>query len=284
MFRVDHAGKRPVGYGFTLVELLVVIGIIAVLIGILMPTLSRAREQSKAVNCQSNLTQLCRAMIMYVNANKGIFPTAGQLNNANPAGQWRQSTTDWLYWGADQQFAPYGMTAQDYTLSNSPIARYMAKPLAPNVLQCPSDDLFRVRNTRYFYSYVSNSRIGSMSGIDLERARKFNQIKNSSNKMLFFEEDEVTIDDTYGTPDFAVNRGLTTNLLAIRHDLRRSEREPRPANNAYNTLPNPTRRGNVAFADGSVRYISRAEFHRPAVCCPRYPEVKISTFALYGPL
>ena len=62
---------------FTLVELLVVIGIIAVLMGILMPALNKAREASRIVQCGSNLRQIATAMLMYANANKGrLLPSA----------------------------------------------------------------------------------------------------------------------------------------------------------------------------------------------------------------
>src|SRR5690348_10078962 len=63
--------------GFTLVELLVVMGIIAVLLGLLLPALNRARESANKAACLSNIRQLTTGWILYANENKGNLVWAG---------------------------------------------------------------------------------------------------------------------------------------------------------------------------------------------------------------
>jgi prepilin-type N-terminal cleavage/methylation domain-containing protein len=116
--------------GFTLVELLVVIGIIALLISILLPALNAAKERANRVKCASNLRQIGQGMMLYANDNKGQYPRT----RYTPGTAIKAFTMP----AALDPFATTGPAINDCTASMFLLIRQA--DLNPEVFTCPSSN------------------------------------------------------------------------------------------------------------------------------------------------
>jgi len=129
---VPHGAKEA----FTLIELLVVIAIIAILAGLLLPALAKAKQKALQTQCLNNQRQLGFGFIMYVDDNAGIMPSDGSRIGAHQE--------DWIYWRQGNPLLP----------SQSSILRAIKG--ATNSLRCPMDKDSTARSTAYLYSYSVN--------------------------------------------------------------------------------------------------------------------------------
>jgi len=234
---------------YTLVELLVVIGIIAVLVGILLPVLNRARENGRRVGCASNMRQLAAAFQMYANENRQRFPFAA-------VGSHSDDPADWIYW------------QEGRNLADSAIARYLGGGDGiSRVFRCPSDDTdSRARidpdTGAYRYSYAMNQSVASYP----INTRPMAALPGTMKLILLIDEDAQTADDGAWNGWMGWTYGYTFELSA-RHDPTAKPR-PNPYDQTVDSRTDQEGRGNVAFGDGHVEQMTRGSIYRSGCWLP----------------
>ena len=205
----SHISKPPAGpgragaRGFTLVELLLVVAIIAVLAAILLPALSKAHERARAISCLNNTRQLDLAWQMYAGENGERLPY-----NLGMAGSSFRSSLNWVN----------NVMTWDLSSDNTNLATLTGASLGPfvsgntGIYRCPSDQtLSSVQRdagwTARIRSYSMNAMVGdagdfstngfNVNNPDYTQFFKTTQIPQPAGIFVFLDEHPDSIDDGY---------------------------------------------------------------------------------------
>jgi prepilin-type processing-associated H-X9-DG protein len=247
------------------VELLVVVGIIAILVAILLPALNNARKKAQAVNCASNIRQLYLACAMFAGDNGGHLPRPHQVpelsNNLVLS-----KICVWLHLRAGA--SGHADLADDA----SPLWKYLpGVETRKQILMCPGDtgealngwpiDNNFPRNYSYSMNFLvcqqkDNTRGGPGPLIGI----RLNSVKQSSERIMWYEElapnDTWCIMGRHIADIPSARHGSNEALNALR----------RPASKAYNYAG----RGNMCFFDGHVVLMAPQELIGDPVLSPKW--------------
>lgn len=262
-------------HAFTLVELLVVIGIIALLIAILLPALSKARKAAAEVKCMSNVRQMCMATMIYAGGHKGSMPYKGgdgtttnpltsvqdAAGNAVPTswddpGLWINAVTDGLnqdpYYVQQDNYLKNGSSLASASSNNVFVCPAAGDGFLPNsvdatdvgvkvkdgyvwLIETPPGVSFGAQSRPTYFNYVLNSKLNNT-----RRISKISQLSPAAAVVMFVErrvtKGELPITDPFYDKSLARLRG-DHKRFTTRHRLG----------------------GFLGFADGHVAWYSNAD-------------------------
>jgi prepilin-type N-terminal cleavage/methylation domain-containing protein/prepilin-type processing-associated H-X9-DG protein len=178
--------------GFTLIELLVVIAITAILAGLLLPMLSRAKAKAHGIACANNLRQLSLAWLSHADENFDLLVNNHGIDETRSLRQnWVNNVLDW---GASEE------NVHPTYLTTGLLAPFLGRNTA--VFRCPSDHSAAVLGPRT-RSYAMNSLVGDPGGL----TNRFNPayvqffrlstIPNPAHIYVFLDEHPDTINDGF---------------------------------------------------------------------------------------
>jgi prepilin-type N-terminal cleavage/methylation domain-containing protein/prepilin-type processing-associated H-X9-DG protein len=197
---LPSAGRRA----FTLIELLVVIAIIAILAAMLLPALSRAKQQSQGIKCMSNGHELILAWIMYASENREVLPN--NIGGQGALGGWSQGWLTETAGNPDNTNYALMMGGADPAEGIKPDSTTIgAYTKSPGIYQCPADPIlapgYGVQRVR---SYSMDFTLGSKSATQTEDSTyddywpnffKTTDIKIATKTWVFSDEHPDSIND-----------------------------------------------------------------------------------------
>jgi len=267
---------------FTLIELLVVIAVIAVLMGILMPALGKAKNLAQGIACKGNMKNYVFAVAMYCDDNDGKF--------CNPRMCYFSQSTAFPVENGLTQYLHLRWCNGDMDLKSHPqyggnLFRYLGDaraficPTYKTVAVRNSEDQFfqsegaKIRNYEPWYNYTMNAWLGSPEGdVSKTAVKKITDVKRPATTFSFCEESAL-VDTQYN------QSGLNDTYMIPGNDTMVQTWLSRAGNNPWNVEPGPGTqfydvlagfhnapsgdplkgRGNCGFLDGHVDAHARSE-------------------------
>jgi prepilin-type processing-associated H-X9-DG protein/prepilin-type N-terminal cleavage/methylation domain-containing protein len=263
---------------FTLVELLVVIGVIAVLIAVLLPALGRARMSAQSLACKSNLRQLVLATTFFANEHGGCLPHA--YNNGSPRMQgwntrlgsrWEFDEPMWGWEHALMKYMSRNKAIFRCPADNSGIVRYMWNDNTPNLPAPPDSDNVAAS---YRINWSNEPYEGNPSDYNntIFVAPHLTQIRPASRAIIYFDglgsyEDQVGVanNENFVSTKTWDPRYNVMPINAWNVAYRRHSRDNLPINSAASL-----KRGlaNYAFLDGHVETLAFSDTWAPVGANP----------------